>query len=162
MAAVSSVWPSPLAPNEFTDAPTHTACAMVAQHAQRAQDKTITRVVFTVILLTVILLSRAWLLPRDARSIRRGDCNFDITSRAAKNLCQNLCCLQRQRRTLETSGAYPRVVRPMMSALGWHFPLSLVGRTNRPLRWCIRIQSNRVKSLQRHTAVLEPSNYRRR
>src|ERR1700722_16453135 len=50
MAAVSSVRPSPLAPNEFTDAPTHTARASVPEPAQRIQNKTTMNVIFTVIL----------------------------------------------------------------------------------------------------------------
>jgi hypothetical protein len=51
LAAVSSVTPSPLAPNEFTDAPTQTACAMVPAPAQKVHKRTIASVVFTVILL---------------------------------------------------------------------------------------------------------------
>src|SRR5229473_426329 len=52
MAAVSSVCPSPLAPNEFTDAPTHTACEAVPKLAQRIQKRTIVSLIFTVFLLS--------------------------------------------------------------------------------------------------------------
>src|SRR5260370_38836553 len=58
MAAVSSVWPSPFAPNEFTEAPTHTARETVAEPAQRVEKRTIASVVCT-----VILLRRALPLP---------------------------------------------------------------------------------------------------
>src|SRR5260370_42655717 len=59
MAAVSSLWPSPFAPNALTDVPVHTASATVAEPAQRVEKRTIASVVFT-----VILLSRALPLPR--------------------------------------------------------------------------------------------------
>jgi hypothetical protein len=48
MAAVSSVTPSPLAPYEFTDAPTQTACATFPEAVQRVKSKTNRSVTFTV------------------------------------------------------------------------------------------------------------------
>jgi hypothetical protein len=63
-------------------------------------------------------------------------------------------CLQRERKRSDLAiGAYPRVHGPRLSASGWHFPRSPVGRPNRPLRRCMRIQSNN-REVCRHTAVL--------
>src|SRR5579863_1027290 len=95
MAAVSSVCPSPLAPNEFTDAPTHTARATVPELAQTIHKRTIAIPVFTVILLSSAVLdlaSRTALLLhcdrrggmlQDSRYIRTGDGNGVRSSRKA-------------------------------------------------------------------------------
>ena len=56
--------------------------------------------------------------------------------------------------------AYPSALDPRMSVCCWRLPPPRVGRTSHLLRPCMRIQSNRVQSRRRHTAVLEPSNCR--
>src|SRR6266436_57716 len=55
MAIVSSVAPSPLAPNAFTDVPPHTASARVPQTEYRTHKRMIVNAVFISDLLTTCL-----------------------------------------------------------------------------------------------------------
>src|SRR5947209_7931236 len=84
MAAVSSVWPSPLAPKELTDAPTQTACVRIPDPAHRIHKRTIPITVFTVVLLNKafwgrILLGIAHFLATRVEIIREGVSSQAVT-----------------------------------------------------------------------------------
>src|SRR5260370_41794012 len=105
MAAVSSVWPSPFAPNACTDVPVHTARATVPKPAQRIQKRTIASVVFT-----VMLLSRALpLLPGYVEYTMDGSCT------GASSTCCQLLAERTPGPRLGANSALPRWRGPGMN-----------------------------------------------
>jgi len=72
------------------------------------------------------------------------DCTIGTTSRTAENLYNALFCLHGSGNTPLANEAYPSALDPMMSVCCWRLTLSLVGRTSRLFRLCMRIQSNKV------------------